>query len=81
MKETMAFRLMKQGYIQGKKEGKKEGYKEGYIQGYNEECKKIVKKNIIIILKRFHKRVPKDIQNSVNSYSDLIALESLFQRA
>ncbi|MDR2171526.1 MAG: hypothetical protein LBP59_15395, partial [Planctomycetaceae bacterium] len=40
------------------------------------------KKNILTCLsKRFNKRVPRDIQVSVNSYSDLVALDSLFEMA
>ncbi|MDR2169417.1 MAG: Rpn family recombination-promoting nuclease/putative transposase [Planctomycetaceae bacterium] len=62
MAESMAFTLLKQGYIQGKEE-------EG--KNYIIEC----------LSRRFKISVPQDIQDSVNSYSDLTAIKSLFQRA
>ncbi|MDR2169462.1 MAG: hypothetical protein LBP59_04900 [Planctomycetaceae bacterium] len=56
--------------------------KQGYKKGRQEEREELQKKHILTCLrKRFNKRVPRDIQVSVNSYSDLVALDSLFERA
>ncbi|MDR2171527.1 MAG: hypothetical protein LBP59_15400 [Planctomycetaceae bacterium] len=56
--------------------------KQGYKKGRQEEREELQKKHILTCLRnRFNKRVPRDIQVSVNSYSDLVALDSLFERA
>ncbi|MDR2761596.1 MAG: hypothetical protein LBB88_03235, partial [Planctomycetaceae bacterium] len=78
MADSLVITLLKQGLDQGRVEGRKEGREEGREEG------EIIrsKKNILSCLsKRFKHPVPRDIQDSVNSYSDLIALESLFQRS
>ncbi|MDR2171438.1 MAG: hypothetical protein LBP59_14945, partial [Planctomycetaceae bacterium] len=55
--------------------------KQGYKKGISEGVEKIKNHILTCLSKRFNKRVPRDIQVSVNSYSDLLALDSLFERA
>jgi hypothetical protein len=65
--------LFVQGEIEGKKEGRIEGKKEGEIKG-----------RVLVILKILNKRfkkVPDSILRSINSYTDIIALDSLAELA
>ncbi|MDR2346597.1 MAG: DUF4351 domain-containing protein [Planctomycetaceae bacterium] len=62
-----------QGIQLGIKEGKKEGIKEGIQKGKTQAILKILNK-------RF-KSVPDSVVQSLNSYTDLIALDSLFELA
>ncbi|MDR2762226.1 MAG: hypothetical protein LBB88_06445 [Planctomycetaceae bacterium] len=66
MADSIVQALIRQGLQQGREEGREE------------ELKKFIP---MCLGKRFNSFVPRDIQDSVNSYSDLIALESLLQRA
>jgi hypothetical protein len=81
MADSIAHALIKQGIEKGIDIGIEKGIDIGIEKG-REEGSMGIKKNILMYLsKRFNCFVPRDIQGSVNSYSDLIALESLFQRA
>jgi hypothetical protein len=66
MTETAAYTFIKQGYEQGIEQGAFTKTKEHVIK-----C----------LSKRFNVPVPHDIQDSINSYTDLIALDSLFSQA
>jgi flagellar biosynthesis/type III secretory pathway protein FliH len=90
MADSIAHALIKQGIEKGRELGIEEGIEKGIDigiekgreEGREEGQEKELKKNILMCLgKRFKCLVPRDIQSSVNSYSDLIALESLLQRA
>ncbi|MDR0610236.1 MAG: DUF4351 domain-containing protein [Planctomycetaceae bacterium] len=56
-------------YIEGKLEGKLEGKIEGKIEGV-----------LRLLNNRFHK-IPESVSHTVNSYTDLTVLDSLFDRA
>jgi hypothetical protein len=64
---------LEEHYIQGKIEGEKKGEENGKIKARAQDVLKI-------LTKRF-KHVPESISQSVNSYTDLIALDSLFEWA
>jgi hypothetical protein len=74
MADSIAQVLIKQGL----QKGQEIGLTKGRVLGREEELKKFI---FMCLGKRFNSFVPCDIQDSVNSYSDLIALESLLQRA
>jgi predicted transposase YdaD len=68
---TLYERGLAEGTVKGKLEGKLEGEARGEVIG-----------EIFTTLKiRFHRPVPQDIRDSVRSYSDLTALNSLAQSA
>ncbi|MDR2704431.1 MAG: Rpn family recombination-promoting nuclease/putative transposase [Planctomycetaceae bacterium] len=71
--EKMVVSTLEELFTQGKVEGKVEGKEEGKIESRVQDVLKI-------LTKRF-KYVPVSISQSVNSYTDLIALDSLFELA
>jgi hypothetical protein len=64
---------IRKGIRKGEKQGRIEGKVEGRVEGKIQAVLKVIDK-------RF-KKVPKSISQSVNSYTDLIALDSLFELA
>jgi predicted transposase/invertase (TIGR01784 family) len=67
--EKMVTSTLEELFLKGIKKGKKEGKKEGKIQA------------VLKVLKVRFKKVPASISQSVNLYTDLIALESLLELA
>ncbi|MDR2754514.1 MAG: Rpn family recombination-promoting nuclease/putative transposase [Planctomycetaceae bacterium] len=67
--EKMIMSTMEELYTNGKIEGRTEGEVEISI------------KNILKLLNKRFKRVPKSISSAVNSYTDIVELDSLFDRA
>ncbi|MDR2115715.1 MAG: DUF4351 domain-containing protein [Planctomycetaceae bacterium] len=73
----MVISTLEEFFLKGKKKGKIEGKKKGKIEGKIEgKVQDILK----ILNKRFRK-IPKSVSQSLNSYTDLIALDSLFELA
>jgi predicted transposase/invertase (TIGR01784 family) len=66
--------VLETSHINGKAEGRVEGRVEGKVEGKVDAI-------IMCLRTRFKKPVPQDICDSVNAYSDLIALDSLLQCA
>ncbi|MDR1924081.1 MAG: hypothetical protein LBQ66_06875, partial [Planctomycetaceae bacterium] len=66
----------------GEKRGEERGEKRGIKIG-EERTKLQVKKDMVLtcLSTRFKREVPSDIRESVESYSDAVALDSLFQSA
>ncbi|MDR0337915.1 MAG: Rpn family recombination-promoting nuclease/putative transposase [Planctomycetaceae bacterium] len=71
--EKMVLSTLEEIFLEGKIEGKIEGKDEGKIESKIQDVLKILNK-------RFRK-VPNSILQSVNSYTDLVALDSLFELA
>jgi hypothetical protein len=79
--ENMVMSTMEELYTNGKLEGRLEGKLEGKLEGeLKGETKKAIQSVLRLLNKRFHK-VPESISHTVNSYTDLIVLDSLFDRA
>jgi hypothetical protein len=72
----------KRGEERGEKRGEKRGEERGIRIG-EERTVLRVKKDVVLtcLSTRFKREVPSDIRESVESYSDAVALDSLFQSA
>jgi hypothetical protein len=75
--EKMIMSTLEQMYTNGKLEGELKGELKGKLEGKTE---KAIQDVLRLLTNRFHK-VPESISHTVNSYTDLTALDSLFDRA
>jgi hypothetical protein len=79
--EKMITSTLGEQFLQGKKEGIKEGIKEGKTKGKKEGEIRGKAQSILKILDKRFKKIPRSISQSVNSYTDSIALDSLVELA
>jgi predicted transposase YdaD len=76
---------LEEWYTKGKLEGELKGRLEGELKGRLEsklegKIERMIRDILRLLNNRFHE-VPESISHTVNSYTDLIALDSLFDRA
>ncbi|MDR0611311.1 MAG: hypothetical protein LBG58_14475 [Planctomycetaceae bacterium] len=77
----MVISTLEEQFLQGKKEGMKEGKREGIKEGKKEGKKDGTIQSVLKILDKRFKKIPHSISQSVNSYTDPVALDSLLELA